>query len=93
MRDIAGVREHDQQHAAETDHEPRRAQRRDRLAERESRDQRDEEWRGVQKDCGDGRTGAGGPDADPDLRERGIAEPDRGRPRATGGACAAGGCA
>ena len=32
MGDVAGVREHDQQHAAETDHEPGRAQAGDRLS-------------------------------------------------------------
>ena len=80
MGDVAGVREHDQQHAGKADYESRRPQSRDRLVKREPRDQSDEEWRGVQQHRRDGRAGAVRADADADLCEGGVAEADRGRP-------------
>ena len=67
MRDVARVREHDQQNAPEPDHQSRRPQPRDRLAKREPSDQSDEERRGVQQHGGDGRSGAFSPNADADL--------------------------
>ena len=80
-RHVAGVGQDDCQHAGEADHEPEEPQPADPLGEHDPPQQRDEERRGVEEHRRHRRTRAAGGLADPEQRQRGVAESDQRRDR------------